>query len=239
LLKAISSLEQSLDLEKTLQSVMEEARDLMSADRSTLWLIDETTNELWSKVKSGDGKTMIDLRIPADRGIVGYVATTGQTLNIPDAYQDPRFDPASDKRTGYRTRNILCMPVFDSSSKLIAVTQLINKKQGSFNSSDEEFMRAFNIQAGIALENAQLFENVLVEKQYQKDILQSLSDAVISTDLEGRVVTINDAALELAGLSRVYRRHRPYPAGSLGEATDQPFCLGHHSPRKAAISVGR
>ena len=171
----------------------------MSADRSTLWLINETTNELWSKVKSGDGQTLIELRIPADRGIVGFVATTGKTLNIPDAYQDPRFDPASDKRTGYLTRNILCMPVFDSSGKLIAVTQLINKKQGSFNSSDEEFMRAFNIQAGIALENAQLFENVLVEKQYQKDILQSLSDAVISTDLEGRVVTINDAALELLG----------------------------------------
>ena len=199
LLKAISSLEQSLDLEKTLQSVMAEARDLMSADRSTLWLIDASNNELWSRVKSGDGQTMIDLRIPADRGIVGFVASTGKNLNIPDAYQDPRFDPSSDKRTGYLTRNILCMPVFDSSSKLIAVTQLINKKQGSFNSSDEEFMRAFNIQAGVALENAQLFENVLVEKQYQKDILQSLSDAVISTDMEGRVVTINDAALELLG----------------------------------------
>jgi adenylate cyclase len=199
LLKAISSLEQSLDLEKTLQSVMAEARDLMSADRSTLWLIDPANNELWSKVKSGDGQTLIHLRIPADRGIVGFVATTGETLNIPDAYQDPRFDPSSDQRTGYRTRNILCMPVFDSSGNLIAVTQLINKKQGSFNSSDEEFMRAFNIQAGIALENAQLFENVLVEKQYQKDILQSLSDAVISTDMDGRVVTINDAALELLG----------------------------------------
>ncbi|MEM6835614.1 MAG: GAF domain-containing protein [Cyanobacteria bacterium P01_C01_bin.120] len=199
LLKAISSLEQSLDLERTLQSVMAEARDLMNADRSTLWLINEATNELWSKVKSGDGQNLIELRIPADRGIVGFVASTGKTLNIPNAYQDPRFDPGSDKQTGYLTRNILCMPVFDSSGKLIAVTQLINKKQGSFNSSDEEFMRAFNIQAGIALENAQLFENVLVEKQYQKDILQSLSDAVISTDMEGRVVTINDAALELLG----------------------------------------
>ena len=199
LLKAISSLEQSLDLEKTLQSVMAEARDLMKADRSTLWLIDQTKNELWSKVKSGDGQTLIELRIPADRGIVGFVASTGETLNIPDAYQDPRFDPSSDKRTGYSTRNILCMPVFDSSGKPIAVTQLINKRQGSFNSSDEEFMRAFNIQAGIALENAQLFEKVLVEKQYQKDILQSLSDAVISTDMDGRVVTINDAALELLG----------------------------------------
>jgi adenylate cyclase len=64
LLKAISSLEQSLDLEKTLQSVMAEARDLMNADRSTLWLIDEESNELWSKVKSGDGQTLIELRIP-------------------------------------------------------------------------------------------------------------------------------------------------------------------------------
>ncbi|NER79310.1 MAG: GAF domain-containing protein [Leptolyngbya sp. SIO1D8] len=199
LLKAISSLEQSLDLEKTLQSVMAEARDLMSADRSTLWLIDEESNELWSKVKTGDGQSLIELRIPADRGIVGYVSSTKETLNIPNAYHDPRFDPASDKRTGYQTRTILCMPVFDSAGKLIAVTQLINKKQGIFNSSDEEFMRAFNIQAGIALENAKLFEDVLVEKQYQKDILQSLSDAVISTDLEGRIVTINDAALQLLG----------------------------------------
>ncbi|HEY9880241.1 MAG TPA: adenylate/guanylate cyclase domain-containing protein, partial [Leptolyngbyaceae cyanobacterium] len=155
--------------------------------------------ELWSRVKSGDGKTMINLRMPSDSGVVGYVATTGETLNIPDAYQDPRFNPEADRRTGYTTRNILCMPVFDSGSRLIAVTQLINKQLGSFTSSDEEFMRAFNIQAGIALENAKLFEKVLVEKQYQKDILQSLSDAVISTDLEGRIVTINEAAISLLG----------------------------------------
>lgn len=199
LLKAISSLEQSLDLEKTLQSVMAEARDLMQADRSTLWIVDEENHELWSKVKTGDNRGLIELRQQADKGIVGYVASTGTPLNIPDAYEDPRFDPSADQKTGYKTRNILCMPVFDSSSTLIGVTQLINKNQGNFTSLDEEFMRAFNIQAGIALENAKLFESVLVEKQYQKDILQSLSDAVISTDLEGRIVTINDAALELLG----------------------------------------
>ncbi|MGF1567655.1 MAG: GAF domain-containing protein [Nodosilinea sp.] len=199
LLKAISSLEQSLDLEKTLQSVMEEARLLMQADRSTLWLIDEATGELWSKVKSGDGQTLVELRIPSNTGIVGHVARTGEGLNIAEAYQDPRFNPEADKQTGYRTRTILCMPVFDSGGRLIAVTQLINKAQGTFNSSDEAFMRAFNIQAGVALENAKLFERVLVEKQYQKDILQSLSDAVVSTDLEGRIVTINEAALELMG----------------------------------------
>ncbi|MGB3137368.1 MAG: GAF domain-containing protein [Nodosilinea sp.] len=199
LLKAISSLEQSLDLEKTLQSVMEEARQLMQADRSTLWLIDEESGDLWTKVKSGDGKSLVELHNPISSGIVGHVATTGEALNIPDAYKDSRFNPGADKRTGYRTRTILCMPVFDSGSKLIAVTQLINKAQGRFTTSDEAFMRAFNIQAGVALENAKLFESVLVEKQYQKDILQSLSDAVISTDMDGRIITINDAALELIG----------------------------------------
>ncbi|WP_416670864.1 GAF domain-containing protein [Egbenema bharatensis] len=199
LMKATSFLGQSLDLEKTLQVVMNEARNLMHADRSTLFMIDRDKGELWSKVAKADGKTMMEIRIPADRGIAGYVASTGQTLNIPNAYDDPRFDPTIDQQTGYRTRNILCMPIYNSEGVRIGVTQLINKNQSNFTNSDEEFMQAFNIQAGMALENAKLFESVLLEKQYQKDILQSLSDAVISTDMQGRIVTINDAALHLLG----------------------------------------
>ncbi len=199
LLQATKLLGQSLDLEATLRSVMDQARDLMQADRSTLFLLSKETGELWTKVAKADGKTQMEIRIPANKGIAGYVASTGKSLNITDAYQDPRFNPAPDQQTGYNTRNILCMPVFNSAGELIGVTQLINKNQGSFTSSDEEFMRAFNIQAGIALENAQLFQNVLVERQYQKDILQSLSDAVISTDMQGQIVTINEAALALLG----------------------------------------
>ncbi len=199
LLRATQTLGQSLDLEATLQIVMEQARILMQADRSTLFLHRKEMGELWTKVEVADRSTMVEIRIPANRGIVGYVASTGKALNISDAYKDPRFDPTTDKKTGYITQNILCLPVFNSANDLIGVTQLINKHQGSFTSSDEEFMRAFNIQAGIALENARLFESVLLEKQYQKDILQSLSDAVISTDMQGRIVTINDAALELLG----------------------------------------
>ncbi|KAB8330342.1 GAF domain-containing protein [Scytonema tolypothrichoides VB-61278] len=200
LLRATQTLGQSLDLEATLQIVMEQARILMQADRSTLFLYRKEMAELWTKVASADGKTTMEIRMPSNKGIAGYVASTGLALNIPDAYKDPRFDPTTDQKTGYLTRNILCLPVFNSANELIGVTQLINKHQGSFfTASDEEFMRAFNIQAGIALENARLFENVLLEKQHQKDILQSLSDAVISTDLEGRIVTINGSALQLLG----------------------------------------
>ncbi|MEM6453342.1 MAG: GAF domain-containing protein, partial [Cyanobacteria bacterium P01_D01_bin.105] len=113
LLEAISSMEQSLNLEVTLQSVMTAARNLMQADRSTLWLLDDAKNELWSQVKSADGGRLIELRLPADKGIVGHVAETAETLNIMDAYRDTRFDPSSDTKTGYKTRNILCMPVFN------------------------------------------------------------------------------------------------------------------------------
>ncbi|MEM8502480.1 MAG: adenylate/guanylate cyclase domain-containing protein [Cyanobacteria bacterium P01_D01_bin.1] len=199
LLKAISSMEQSLNLTITLQSVMAAARQLMQADRSTLWLLNEAKDELWSQVRSADGSTLIELRLPANKGIVGHVAATGEKLNIPDAYKDDRFDVSSDQKTGYRTRNILCMPVFNSSGELIGVSQLINRIQGQFTALDESFMRAFNTQAGIALENAQLFQAISLEKQYQKDMLESLSDAVISTDMTGRIVTINESALKLLG----------------------------------------
>ncbi len=199
LVKATTTLGQSLDLETTLRAVMDQAKDLMQADRSTLFLLSKETNELWTKVAKADGKTMMEIRIPADKGIAGYVASTGQTLNIPNAYQDPRFDPSTDERTGYKTRNILCMAVFNAQGNLIGVTQLINKIKGNFTTADEAFLRAFNAQAGMALENAQLFESVMVEKQYQKDILESLSDAVVSTDMLGRIVTINEAAIALLG----------------------------------------
>jgi adenylate cyclase len=211
LLRATTTLGQSLDLETTLRSVMDQARDLMQADRSTLFLLNRETNELWTKVAKADGTTMMEIRIPANRGIAGYVASTGQPLNITDAYDDPRFDPSTDQQTGYRTRTVLCMPVHNAKGELIGVTQLINKNQGTFTPSDEEFLRAFNSQAGMALQNSQLFQNVMVEKQYQKDMLQSLSDAVISTDLKGRVVTINEAALELLGcpVNQAKSKHNP------------------------------
>ena len=111
----------------------------------------------------------------------------------------------TDQKTRYRTCSMLCMPVFNSDDELIGVTQLINKKKqgeypdydpedwpqppeqwkASFNRTDQEFMQAFNIQAGVALQNAKLFETVKQQEQRQKDILRSLTNGVISTDRQG------------------------------------------------------
>lgn len=222
LMKATKALSQSsLDLEETLSKVMDEAKELMQADRSTLWLLDRDNAQLWTKLPI-DGQIK-EQRIPIGAGFAGQVATTGEPVLIPfDLYAQPNADTAKemDQRTGYRTCSMLCMPVFNADGELIAVTQLINKrKQGdfppydpttypevpecwkaSFNSNDQEFMKAFNIQAGVALQNAKLFDTVKQQEQLQRDILRSLSNAVISTDREGRIIAVNESARKLLGL---------------------------------------
>ncbi|MDB9379778.1 adenylate/guanylate cyclase domain-containing protein, partial [Nodularia sphaerocarpa] len=203
------------------------AKELMNADRSTLWLIDRDRHELWTKITQDNGSTR-ELRVPIGKGFAGMVAASGQKLNIPfDLYDHPDSDTAKqmDQQNGYRTCSLLCMPVFNADQELIGVTQLVNKKksgdfppynpaiwpkapecfQASFDRNDEEFMEAFNIQAGVALQNAQLFATVKQQEQMQRDILRSLSNGVISTDKAGLIITANESAKYLLGLEPEYR----------------------------------
>lgn len=226
LMNAVNSLSKSsLDLEETLKNVMDQAKELMNADRSTLWLIDHERDQLWTKIPINGSLT--ELRMPRDAGFAGIVATSGEPLLLPfDVYDDPRSEKAqeTDKKTGYRTCSMLCMPVFNADDELIGVTQLVNKKKqgeyptynpeewpkapdqwrSSFNRSDMEFMTAFNIQAGVALQNAKLFNAVRQEQQRQKDILRSLTNGVISTDKAGNIIATNESARELLGLDESY-----------------------------------
>jgi len=222
LMTATQSLSQSsLDLEETLNKVMDEAKKLMNADRSTLWLVDDDRNDLWTKIP-GVGQ----LRCPMGVGFAGQVAASGEPIIIPfDLYKHPNADNAkkTDQKSGYRTCSLLCMPVFNADGKLIGVTQLLNKtKKGdfppydpedwpnapecwkaSFNRTDQEFMQSFNIQAGVALQNAKLFATVKQQEQMQRDILRSLSNAVISTDKDGNVIAANESAQQLLGDERL------------------------------------
>lgn len=223
LMKATKSLSQSsLDLEETLQRVMDEAKDLMQADRSTLWLIDHDRDQLWTKIPTKG--ELEEVRIPLGAGFAGQVAMTGEPLLIPfDLYEHPNSQTSkeTDKKLNYRTCSMLCMPVFNADGELIAVTQLVNKKRqgeyppydpanypeapeiwkASFNRNDQEFMQAFNIQAGVALQNAKLFETVKQQEQMQRDILRSLTNGVISTDKNGHIIAANESAKGLLGLT--------------------------------------
>ncbi|MBF0499063.1 MAG: GAF domain-containing protein [Candidatus Riflebacteria bacterium] len=198
LLNVANALSSSLDLKDLIKIIMSKAAELLNADRSTLFLIDRETDELWSSVASGND--VKEIRFPKHLGIAGQVAVTGHILNIPDAYEFPGFNRDIDKKTGYRTRSILCMPIKGMDNQVIGVTQIINKIHGTFDRTDEEMLGAFSAQAAVSLENAQLYEKTMTMKKYLEAILSSLSNGVITLDHKRRIVRVNPVALRILGL---------------------------------------
>jgi len=197
----VSEVTADIKLGSLLQKVMGEATRLLNAERSTLFLNEEKTNELWSEV--GQGLESVQIRLPNHLGIAGAVFTSGKAINIPYAYADLRFNPAFDKKTGYFTRSILCVPIVNKHGKVIGVTQVLNKRGGPFTSEDESRLRAFTAQISIALENAKLFADVQNMKNYNEAMLESMSNAVITLDEAERIATCNAAGM------RILRVHAP------------------------------
>jgi len=194
-LNVVADVTSEIELGTLLRKVMSEATRMLQADRSTIFLNDEKTNELWSLVGEGIGAAQI--RFPNHLGIAGAVFTNGKSVNIPYAYADLRFNPAFDKKTGFFTRSILCTPVINKHGKVIGVTQVLNKLGGPFTDEDESRLKAFTAQVSIALENATLFNDVQNMKNYNESMLQSMSNGVITLDEEGRIVTCNASALRI------------------------------------------
>ena len=191
----VSDVTAEIDLSALLKRVMEEATRMLNADRATLFLNDEKTNELFSRVAMGEG--IGEIRLPNTAGIAGSVFTSGETMNIPYAYADLRFNPSFDKQTGYFTRSILCVPVTNKNGKVIGCTQVLNKKGGKFTEEDESRLKAFTQQVAIALENAKLFDDVSKSRQYNESMLSSMSNGDITIDGDGKIVTCNRSGLKI------------------------------------------
>jgi adenylate cyclase len=189
LLAVMRAVSAEMNLDGLLQVIMAKTSEVLGADRSTLFLREARRNELWSKV--AQGMTLQEIRLPVGQGIAGHVAATGETVNIPDAYADPRFNPEVDRRTGYRTRTILCVPMRDEAGTIAGVAQVLNKLEGAFTAEDEALLGALLSQVCISLKNAKLFDEVLYMKNYNEGILESMASGVITTDDEGRVTTVN------------------------------------------------
>jgi len=148
------------DLDALLKLIVNEAVNVVGADRCTLWIVDRDANELWTKVAQGLGVNQI-IRIPLGVGIAGKVAVTNKTINIPDAYSDPRFNRDVDRDTGYRTRNIIAVPMHYTTGEVTGVLQALNKKNGAaFTTEDEELLIALGANAAVAIENAILYEEI-------------------------------------------------------------------------------
>lgn len=156
LLNVTKSLANEVDLIVLLNKIMDQVKLLLQADRCTVFLYDEQNNELWSRVAQG---LKDEIRFPADKGIAGNVFQSRERINIPDAYKDDRFNPDIDKKTGYKTRSILAIPMSNKLSETIGVFQVLNKKDGPFTGDDEDLLAAVAVIAASAIENAQLYED--------------------------------------------------------------------------------
>ncbi len=184
LVKISRSITALTDIDELLRVIAEETKNAIQADRCTVFLWDKDTDELWSKVALGLNSSQ-EIRFPADKGLAGYVVKSGETLNIVDAYQDPRFNPEVDNKTGYRTKTILCMPIMNNNKEIIGAFQVLNKIDGVFTKNDEDLLIAIGGSASIALENAQLFDQQLQLYREQKLLFESFIDT-LATSIDAR-----------------------------------------------------
>ncbi|MGH2934088.1 MAG: GAF domain-containing protein [Gaiellaceae bacterium] len=197
-LNIVSDLTSELELATLLERVVSEATRMLDCDRTTLFLNDEKTGELFSYVV--DKLELKEIRFPNHLGIAGTVFTAGHSIRIPYAYADLRFNPAFDRQSGYFTRCVLCVPIFNKEGKAIGVTQSLNKRGGAFTPEDESRLRAFTAQVASALENAKLFSDVQAMRNYNAAMLESMSNGVITFDEDGRAGTCNTAASRILRL---------------------------------------
>lgn len=167
LIEAAKIVNSSLELDQILSIVLANAISITKADRGTVYLIDKEKNELWSKVLQGEN--LKEIRIPIGVGIAGIVAQTGEIINISNAYEDKRFNPEIDKISHYETRSILCVPMKNREDQIVGVFQLLNKKNGTFDGEDENYISAFSTHAAIAIENA-----TTAQKMIQNERLASV-----------------------------------------------------------------
>lgn len=142
-------------IDQILDAVTSKVKQIIGADRASIFIVDSARGILHSRIAQGADGAHIEIEFPLGKGIAGRVAHTGEVLNIPDAYASPDFNPAIDRETGYRTRTILCMPVFDRKRKVLAVVQMLNKGDGQvFTEADETTFREFIEPLGVILESS-------------------------------------------------------------------------------------
>jgi signal transduction histidine kinase len=226
-LESLLRLQQDLALEtnvdKVLTRIIQTATGMLEAERATLFVIDGPKNELWSRVLIGGsdaGVTEVrEIRLPLDgRSLAAEVARTGGVLRIDAPYEDARFDPSTDQRTGFRTRSILMAAIDARDRRRLGVLQVLNKRQHGFTAADEEYVQALAASAGVALEYVQLSEELAAErlrvvhvaeeerKRLARDlhdgVAQMLANAAIGIELATKRAKLDvDAAMvELAAL---------------------------------------
>lgn len=200
LLEVFSAVSSELDLNNLIQVIMNKAAEISKAERSSLFLLDEKTGELWTVFAKGLENTVVKTK----KGIVAQVAKKKEAIieNVP--YKNPFFDASIDKKTNFTTKSILSVPVFNSENKILGVIQVINKVEGVFNNEDLNILTGFASQIRIAIENAKLFDQIQNMKNYLNVLVQNLDSGIVTVDESFYIKTLNQKFLEIFNLKKDY-----------------------------------
>ena len=176
ILAVTSALAAPFDLMTMLGEVVAAAKQVLAADRGSVWLHDPATDELVLEVATG----IPPVRVPAGVGLVGACARDRRLINVPDCYADPRFDPDVDRASGYRTRCMLTLPLIDHRNVLVGVMQVLNKSDGVFDADDEALATALAAQCAVALQRVRMTE-ALIEGERMRHALEMAREVQMST----------------------------------------------------------
>jgi phosphoserine phosphatase len=183
-----------LDLRTLLTEVIDAAREALDAERGSVFLYDAAAGELVTTVATGER----ELRIPADKGIVGECAQSRRVINVPDCYADPRFNREVDRQTGYHTRCLLAMPLIGYDDSLVGVLEVLNKIDGVFTDEDLSVAEALAAQCAVALQRARMLEAVVEKEKMERELS-------VARDIQMRVLPVklpSPPGYDLAGSSR-------------------------------------
>jgi len=180
--------------------LIREAPSIMNAERATIFLADYRTSELYSHV--GVGLKDKEIRIPWETGIAGWVFTRGESLNIVDPYQDPRFNKNVDPRTGFRTKNLLCVPLRSPGSPIIGVFQVLNKRAGVFTPTDQEILEILASQATRSIEQAMEWEKLRGQSAFDGGEVSAMKRTLKTLGPLEEIVGLTQGILDLRALIR-------------------------------------
>ena len=168
IVEASKLINSSIEADSLFTSILVVARKELDVERGTLYFVDDAAQEIWSKV--AEGLDVREIRLPIGKGLAGTVAQTGEPVILHDAYADPRFDQTLDRKSGYRTRSMLCVPIRNRDARIVGVLQLLNKKHGSFGPRDIDFLDAISDHMAIAMENATLHLSLIEKDRMEREL---------------------------------------------------------------------
>jgi len=222
------------DLDDLLGLILSRSMELLDAERATAFLYERASDELVSRIACDSA----EIRMPAGRGIAGACVRTRAVVNVPDAYADDRFNADFDRRSGFRTRNLLAMPLCDYSGDLVGVLEVINKRSGGFGEYDISLAETLAAQAGVVIQRARLIEQYVqkqrmarsleIARDIQRGLLPKTDPTIPGFDIsDGRLaVVVADATGHGIGPALVIAETRAMLRALSGQTGDVPIVMG-------------